>query len=48
MVENYAAELHTPIPMLDQALALYRQLAEGGHAELDTGAVFKLYDERRI
>ncbi len=48
MVEAYAADLHTPIPMLDQALALYRQLADAGHAELDTAAVFKLYDERLI
>ena len=48
MVEAYAADLETPIPMLDQALALYRQLADAGHAELDTAAVFKLYDERLI
>ena len=48
MVEAYAADLNTPIPMLDQALALYRQLADAGHAELDTAAVFKLYDERLI
>ena len=48
MVEAYAAELNTPIPMLDQALALYRQLADAGHSELDTAAVFKLYDERLI
>ena len=48
MVEAYAADLNTPIPMLDQALALYRQLADAGHSELDTAAVFKLYDERLI
>ncbi len=48
MVEAYADDLNTPIPMLDQALALYRQLADAGHSELDTAAVFKLYDERLI
>ena len=48
MVEGYAADLNTPIPMLGQALALYRQLADAGHSELDTAAVFKLYDERLI
>ena len=48
MVEAYAAEIDTPIPMLGQALTLYRQLADAGHAELDTAAVFKLYDERLI
>ena len=48
MVDAYANKLDTPTPMLDQALALYRQLVEAGHAELDTGAVFKLYETRSI
>jgi 3-hydroxyisobutyrate dehydrogenase len=48
MVNEYAATLGTPIPMMGQALALYRKLIEAGHAELDTGAVFKLYEQRLI
>lgn len=48
MVNDYAASLGTPIPMMGQALALYRRLIEAGHAELDTSAVFKLYEQRQI
>ncbi len=48
MVDAYANKLDTPTPMLDQALALYRQLVDAGHAELDTAAVFKLYEARSI
>jgi 3-hydroxyisobutyrate dehydrogenase-like beta-hydroxyacid dehydrogenase len=48
MVGDYAGQLGTPTPMLDEALALYDRLVEAGHAELDTAAVFKLYDERAI
>lgn len=48
MVNDYAASLGTPVPMMAQALALYRKLIEAGHSELDTAAVFKLYEERRI
>jgi 3-hydroxyisobutyrate dehydrogenase-like beta-hydroxyacid dehydrogenase len=48
MVGEYAGQLGTPTPMLDEALALYDRLVEAGHAELDTSAVFKLYDERAI
>lgn len=48
MVNDYAAGLGTPVPMMGQALALYRKLIEAGHSELDTAAVFKLYEERRI
>ena len=48
MVDAYAKGLGTPAPMLGEALALYRKLIEAGHAELDTAAVFKLYEERRI
>ena len=48
MVNSYAADLGTPIPMMGEALALYRKLIEAGHAELDTSAVFKLYEERLI
>ena len=48
MVNDYAAALGTPVPMTGQALALYRRLIEAGHSELDTAAVFKLYEDRSI
>ncbi len=48
MVDHFAADVGTPVPMLHQALLLYRQLIEAGHSELDTGAVFKLYEQRSI
>lgn len=48
MVNDFAAGLGTPVPMMGQALALYRRLIEAGHSELDTSAVFKLYDDRSI
>ena len=48
MVDAYARGLGTPAPMLGEALGLYRKLIDAGHAELDTAAVFKLYEERRI
>jgi 3-hydroxyisobutyrate dehydrogenase-like beta-hydroxyacid dehydrogenase len=48
MVNDYAAALGTPVPMMGQALTLYRRLIEAGHSELDTSAVFKLYEQRSI
>jgi 3-hydroxyisobutyrate dehydrogenase len=48
MVATYAQGLGTPTPMLGTALSMYRKLIEQGHAELDTAAVFKLYEERII
>jgi 3-hydroxyisobutyrate dehydrogenase-like beta-hydroxyacid dehydrogenase len=48
MVNDFAAALGTPVPMMGQALALYRRLIEAGHSELDTSAVFKLYEQRSI
>ena len=48
MVNDFAAAVGTPAPMLAQSLALYRRLIEAGHSELDTAAVFKLYEERLI
>ena len=44
MVNGLAAELKTPLPMTAEALSLYRMLIHLGHAELDTSAVFKLYE----
>ena len=48
MVDGFARQIGTPTPMLDEALALYRKLIEAGHSELDTSAVFKLYEQRLI
>jgi 3-hydroxyisobutyrate dehydrogenase-like beta-hydroxyacid dehydrogenase len=48
MVHEFAAAVGTPAPMLQQALTLYRRLIEAGHSELDTSAVFKLYESRQI
>jgi len=44
MVNALAAELKTPLPMAAEALSLYRMLIHLGYAELDTSAVFKLYE----
>jgi 3-hydroxyisobutyrate dehydrogenase-like beta-hydroxyacid dehydrogenase len=48
MVEGFARQISTPTPMLGEALTLYRKLIEAGHSELDTSAVFKLYEQRLI
>jgi 3-hydroxyisobutyrate dehydrogenase-like beta-hydroxyacid dehydrogenase len=48
MVREFAAAVGTPAPMLQQALTLYRRLIEAGHSELDTSAVFKLYESRQL
>ena len=45
MVNGLAGELHAPVPMLGQALSLYRMLVHRGHAELDAIAVLKLYEQ---
>jgi 3-hydroxyisobutyrate dehydrogenase-like beta-hydroxyacid dehydrogenase len=44
MVHEFAAGLKAPTPMMGEALSLYRILVHLGHAELDTGAVLKVYD----
>ncbi len=43
MVNAYAGGMKAPLPMSGLALSLYRMLVHRGHAELDTAAVFKLY-----
>ena len=43
-VHEYAAGLKAPTPMMGEALSLYRILVHLGHAELDTGAILKIYD----
>jgi 3-hydroxyisobutyrate dehydrogenase-like beta-hydroxyacid dehydrogenase len=44
MVNEFAGGLKAPVPMTAEALSLYRMLIHLGHAELDTSAVFKLYE----
>ncbi len=44
MVNAFAGALKAPVPMAGEALSLYRMLVHRGHAELDTAAVFKLYE----
>ena len=43
-LSEFAAGLKAPLPMAGQALSLYRMLVHLGHSELDTAAVFKLYE----
>ncbi len=44
MVNEFAGGLKAPVPMMGEALSLYRMLVHLGHAELDTAAIFKLYE----
>ncbi|MEP6943707.1 MAG: NAD(P)-dependent oxidoreductase [Betaproteobacteria bacterium] len=44
MVNAFAGGLKAPVPMAGEALSLYRMLVRRGYAELDTAAVFKLYE----
>ena len=45
MVNELAAKLHAPLPMMAEALSLYRLLVHLGHSEVDTSGVFKLYQK---
>ena len=44
MLNKFAGGLTAPLPMSGQVLSLYRMLVHLGHAELDSTAVFKLYE----
>lgn len=44
MVNDFAGALKAPAPMLGEALSLYRLLAHLGRSELDSTAVFTLYE----
>ena len=44
MVSEFAGGMKAPAPMMAEALSLYRMLIHLGHAELDTSAIFKLYE----
>jgi 3-hydroxyisobutyrate dehydrogenase-like beta-hydroxyacid dehydrogenase len=45
MVNELAAQLHAPLPMMAGALSLYRLLVHLGHSEVDTSGIFKLYEQ---
>jgi 3-hydroxyisobutyrate dehydrogenase-like beta-hydroxyacid dehydrogenase len=45
MLNEFAGGLKAPLPMSGQALTLYRMLIHLGHSELDTAAIFKLYEQ---
>ena len=47
MVNEFAGGLKAPVPMMGEALSLYRMLVHLGHAELDAAAIFKLYEKRK-
>ena len=44
MLNEFAGGLKSPMPMAGQALSLYRMLVRLGYSELDTAAIFKLYE----
>jgi 3-hydroxyisobutyrate dehydrogenase-like beta-hydroxyacid dehydrogenase len=44
MLNEFAAGLKSPLPMSGQALSLYRMLVRLGYSELDTAAIYKLYE----
>jgi len=44
MLNEFAGGLKSPMPMAGQALSLYRMLVHLGYSELDTAAIFKLYE----
>jgi 3-hydroxyisobutyrate dehydrogenase len=44
MVHQFAAQGGAPTPMMGTALELYRELVRLGHAELDAGAILKVYE----
>ncbi len=44
MLSEFAGGLKSPLPMAGQALSLYRMLVHRGYSELDTAAIYKLYE----
>jgi 3-hydroxyisobutyrate dehydrogenase len=46
MVDAWAKSLRSRTPVMESALAAYRELKKQGHSELDTAAVVKLYAEK--
>ncbi len=45
MAIDLSRSLQTPVPMTAQASSVYRALVSRGHGELDTLAIYKLYDD---
>ncbi len=45
MVNEFAGGMKAPVPMMGEALSLYRMLAHRGHTELDTAAILTLYEK---
>ena len=44
MVNELAAKLHAPLPMMAEALSLYRLLVHRGLSEVDSSGIFRLYE----
>lgn len=47
MVNELAGGMKAPLPMMGEALSLYRMLVHRGHSELDAAAVYKLYEKEK-
>jgi 3-hydroxyisobutyrate dehydrogenase-like beta-hydroxyacid dehydrogenase len=47
MVNEFAGGMKAPAPMTCEALSLYRMLIHLGYPELDTAAIFKLYERNQ-
>ena len=47
MVNELAGGMQAPVPMMGEALSLYRMLVHRGHSELDAAAVYKLYEKEK-
>ena len=47
MVNELAGGMKAPVPMMGEALSLYRMLVRRGHSELDAAAVYKLYEKEK-
>ena len=45
ILNEFAGGLKALLPMSGQVLTLYRMLIHLGHSELDTAAIFKLYEQ---
>ena len=45
MLNEFASGLKARLPMSGPALTLYRMLIHLGHSELDTAAIYKLYEQ---
>lgn len=46
MLNEFAGALKAPLPMTAEALSLYRTLVHLGYSELDSAALFKVYERK--